>query len=250
LDNSETNLLKHIELAPYLQLATALIGKSRRIGGNQFRHVWATVGILIDYKIIDSATLKAAALHDLKEDVPYVYSPERINNLDEDGPKVVKIIEELSIRDNEPKSDYLLRVMLSGSNEAKLIKLADRISNLTDIQLGIFDIEKLKKILDETKEYILPYAKAINYNMYLEINDFINSRSIYAHKTVELIVKKALKNIIKRTQDFNVDIQELITNHSENIIKDIEDTLHLPDTERPIYAFNISRSIEPLELFN
>lgn len=249
MDNLETDLLKHIELAPYLQLATALIGKSRKIGGNQFRHVWATVGILIDYKIIDSATLKAAALHDLKEDAPYLYFPEQIRCIDEDGPKVVEIIEELSIRHNEPKNEYLLRVMLSASTEAKLIKLADRISNLTDIQLGIFDIEKLQSTLNETREYILPYAKAINYNMYLEIKDFIYSRFIYAHKTIELVVNKAIKNIVERTQDFNIDIKEFIINQCDSLILDIEKTTFSPEAYKIIYDLNISRDTGTLELF-
>ena len=46
-------------LAPYLIKATALIGISRKCGGNQFRHQFATLGILIDYKYEDSILLKA-----------------------------------------------------------------------------------------------------------------------------------------------------------------------------------------------
>ena len=62
--------LKSIYLAPYLQLATVLIGKSRYAGGNMFRHQIDTMGILIDYGYIDSVLLKASVIHDLVEDVP------------------------------------------------------------------------------------------------------------------------------------------------------------------------------------
>ena len=42
--------LKNLVLAPYMLKATALIGVSRKCGGNQFRHQFATLGILFDYK--------------------------------------------------------------------------------------------------------------------------------------------------------------------------------------------------------
>ena len=41
--------LKSTFMAPYMQLATALIGKTREGGGNMFRHQLDTMAILIDY---------------------------------------------------------------------------------------------------------------------------------------------------------------------------------------------------------
>ena len=61
--------LKELSLAPYIQLATALIGKSRHAGGNMFRRQIDTLGILIDYGYIDDVILKASLIHDLIEDV-------------------------------------------------------------------------------------------------------------------------------------------------------------------------------------
>ncbi|MDR0927671.1 MAG: hypothetical protein LBO69_07900 [Ignavibacteria bacterium] len=221
MDNFQTYTLKNVELAPYLQLATALIGKSRRIGGNQFRHIWATVGILIDHKVIDSTILKAAALHDLKEDAPGEYYPDQIRKIDRDGPRVVELVEELSIRDGEPKSEYLLRVMVHSSNEAKLIKLADRISNLTDIQLGTFDIVKVQKTISDTEKYILPYAKDVNLNMYNEIVDLIQTRTKYVQKTIELIANKVLGCVKNTINDYESVFQKLADLQVENTIKDI-----------------------------
>ena len=69
--NTEAMLaLKGINLAPYMHLATALIGKSRHAGGNMFRHQMDTLSILIDYGYIDSILLKASVVHDTVEDIP------------------------------------------------------------------------------------------------------------------------------------------------------------------------------------
>ena len=49
MDNQSMMQLRGIYLAPYMQLATALIGKARFAGGDMFRHQIDTMGILIDY---------------------------------------------------------------------------------------------------------------------------------------------------------------------------------------------------------
>jgi len=243
MDNNETNALRNTILAPYLQLATALIGKSRRIGGNQFRHVWATVGILIDHKIIEPAILKAGVLHDLKEDAPSQYFPEQIRSIDSDGQRVVELIEELSIRPCEPKSEYLLRVMTTGSREAKLIKMADRISNLTDIQLGVFDISKVHKVLFDTEKYIVPYAKEINENMYNEILDLIDTRTKYVHRTIEPIVSKVINNVIDKVKNLDEEANKLAYIQLENSLKNLQ--LLLMSQENKIELENeIIRDIE------
>jgi GTP pyrophosphokinase len=234
MNNNETAILKNIELAPYLQAATALIGKSRKIGGNQFRHVWATVGILIDHKIINPVILKAGVLHDLKEDSPDNYYPDQISRIDKDGPRVVQVVEELSRPIGEPKPEYLIRVMTDSSKEAKIIKLADRISNLTDIQLGIFDIQGVNKTLDETIKYILPYAQDINENMYLEMADLISSRTKYVQRTVELITCKVIDNIVSKINNVNdeyLKLTELQIKHAINNIVSVEKMLPQRDTE-------------------
>ena len=57
-------------MAPYIVKAMALIGVRRRAGSNMFRHQISTMGILLDYKIVDPVLLKAAVIHDLFEDAP------------------------------------------------------------------------------------------------------------------------------------------------------------------------------------
>jgi GTP pyrophosphokinase len=248
MDNNKTNSLRYIILAPYIQVASALIGKSRKIGGNQFRHTWATTGILIDYKIVVPAILKAGLLHDLKEDAPELYFPDQIRNIDVDGPRVVELIEELSIRPGEPKHEYLLRVMTTGSYEAKIIKLADRISNLTDIQLGTFDVNKLNKTLAETEKYILPYAKDVNENMFYEIQDFIHRQTKYAHKTIELVVNKVMENVVDRIQDLDVAFEKKICDKCGTLVNKIEKLFSNPKENTEDNMKIVSQNIEELGL--
>jgi GTP pyrophosphokinase len=174
--------LGRMTLAPYIVKAMALVGVRRRGGSNMFRHQISTLGILLDYKIIDPVILKAAVIHDLFEDaagMPGVSEAE-ITRIDVDGPAVYALVMEVTIRNvngmTEPKSEYLLRVMREGSSRAKVLKLADRISNLTALGF-VHDPSFVHRYLEETRQYILPYAEAINANMYLELSDLVASRA-------------------------------------------------------------------------
>ncbi len=168
-------------LAPYIFKAMALIGVRRRAGSNMFRHQMSTLGILLDYKFIDPVLLKAAVIHDLFEDasgMPGV-SRQEIVSIDEDGQAVYDLVMELTIRIvdgvKEPKSVYLMRVMLAGSPRAKILKLADRISNM--FALGfVHEDAFIEKYLEETRRYILPFAEQINADMFRELSDLVADR--------------------------------------------------------------------------
>src|SRR5437588_9598531 len=109
--------LGNITLAPYIHKAMALIGVRRKSGSNMFRHQISTMGILLDYKILDSVILKASVIHDLFEDaagMPGV-TQEDIVSIDEDGPAVYNLVMEVTIRIlnevREAKPEYLTRIM-------------------------------------------------------------------------------------------------------------------------------------------
>jgi (p)ppGpp synthase/HD superfamily hydrolase len=180
MDNIETNL-GNITMAPYIVKAMALIGVRRRSGSNMFRHQISTMGILLDYKMIDPVLLKAAVIHDLFEDAPAMpgVSEEEIKRIDEDGPAVYELVMEVTIRVTgairEPKSEYLLRIMQSGSRRARILKLADRISNITALGF-VHDVAFVEKYLRETRSYILPYAESINPDMFRELSDLVDNR--------------------------------------------------------------------------
>jgi (p)ppGpp synthase/HD superfamily hydrolase len=176
--------LGRITMAPYIVKAMALIGVKRRAGSNMFRHQISTMAILLDYKVIDPVLLKAAVIHDLFEDaagMPGVTEAE-IVNIDEDGAAVYRLVMEVTIRvvdgKKEPKTQYLARVMRQGSQQAKILKLADRISNLWALGF-VHDVAFVRRYIEETRTCILPHAEAVNRDMFRELSDLTDSRTYY-----------------------------------------------------------------------
>lgn len=175
--------LRRLTLAPYIVKATALIGVRRRGGSNMFRHQLSTMAILLDYKVIDPVLLKASVIHDLFEDAATLpgVSEEEIARIDADGPAVFALVMEVTIRTangtRESKAEYLRRIMQEGSPRARLLKLADRISNLTALGF-VHDASFVRHYLDETRAYILPYAEAVNTDMFRELSDLVENRQL------------------------------------------------------------------------
>lgn len=168
--------LRNLVLAPYILKATALIGVQREVGGNQFRHSFSTLGILLDYKFYNnSILLKASLLHDLLEDLPETQVDE-IRWIDSDGTAVVDLVLEVTKRKEETKSEYLQRVLEKGSDNAMILKCADRISNLTDLHRDIQTEERISGYLDQTEKYVLPMARKVNADMLFELTDLIAKR--------------------------------------------------------------------------
>lgn len=180
MDDIERSL-RNLTLAPYIVKAMALIGVRRRGGSNMFRHQLSTMAILLDYKVLDPVLLKAAVIHDLFEDAPGMpgVTEGEIVRIDSDGPVVYALVMEVTIRTTdgvrEPKSEYLLRIMQSGSPKARLLKLADRISNLTALGY-VHDAAFVRRYLDETRMYVLPHAERVNADMFKELSDLVDSR--------------------------------------------------------------------------
>ncbi len=168
--------LRNLVLAPYILKATALIGISRRVGGNQFRHAFSTLGILFDYKYFnDSVLLKASLIHDLLEDLPSTLVDE-IRHTDYEGFQVVDLVLEVTKKVDETKSDYLQRILDSGSRNALILKCADRISNLTDLHRDTDSDIKIVEYLEQTEKYVIPMAIKVNQDMVFELTDMIKKR--------------------------------------------------------------------------
>ncbi|WP_010255699.1 HD domain-containing protein [Treponema primitia] len=169
--------LKGTFLAPYMQLATALIGKVREGGGNMFRHQLDTMATLIDYGYIDSVLLKASIVHDLIEDVPD-FNHNLLLATDFEGPEVYDLVLEVTRFPNETKPEFLTRIRESASREAKILKVADRISNM--ISLGfVLNVEFIGRYTEETVKYIIPIAEEVNTAMLGELNSLVESRRKY-----------------------------------------------------------------------
>jgi (p)ppGpp synthase/HD superfamily hydrolase len=160
----------NINVWPYIELSRVLINKKRRGTGNMFRHQLETFSILLEYGYTDPVLLKAALIHDLFEDGQKVGFSDfkSIMTVDEDGKEVYDLVQELSIRAEndieEPKDQFLERIMNKGSQRARVLKLADRLSNINSLPASK-DIPFIKKYIEETILHILPYAQGIDKNL-------------------------------------------------------------------------------------
>lgn len=177
MNTQDMLVLKGIYLAPYMQLATLLIGKERHAGGNMFRHQIDTMGTLIDYGYIDSVLLKAAVIHDVLEDIPD-FNRNQILEIDSESGQVYDLVMEVTKLEGQTKPDYLKRIIQKGSHKAKVLKCADRISNM--ISLGfVTDPGFIERYCDETELYIFPIALEVNFDMYQELIQLVISRRQY-----------------------------------------------------------------------
>lgn len=177
MDSQQMQTLSGMRLAPYMQLATGLIGKARHAGGNMFRHQMDTLAILIDYGYIDSVLLKASVVHDTVEDIPD-FNRNQIINADNEGQAVLDLVLEVTRREDEDKRQFLKRILDTGSQKAKILKCADRISNM--ISLGyVTDPKFIERYCDETEFFLLPMSLEVDFNMYQELINLIMTRRRY-----------------------------------------------------------------------
>ncbi len=168
--------LQNLVLAPYILKATALIRVERKVGGNQFRHCFSTLGILLDYKFFeDSILLKACLLHDLLEDIPET-QVEEIRYIDNESHLVVDLVLEVTKQKNEAKEHYLQRILDKGSRKAMLLKCADRISNLTDLHRDTHSDQSIADYLNQTEQFVIPMAQKVNADMVIELTDLVRRR--------------------------------------------------------------------------
>jgi (p)ppGpp synthase/HD superfamily hydrolase len=139
---------------------------------------------LIDYGYIDSVLLKAAVVHDLIEDVPE-FNHNNLLNIDYESPAVYDLVLEVTRLPEETKDQFLTRILKTGSHSAKVLKVADRISNM--IALGfVINTEFISRYTEETAVYIFPIAEEVDKAMLAELKSLVESRRTY----VSALMKK------------------------------------------------------------
>ena len=180
MSNDDMLKIKNLTLAPYIQLAISLIDKPRQAGGNTFRHQLDTFTILVDYGYCDAVLLKASVIHDVIEDIPG-FDQNIIRNIDNEGNAVLALALEVSKKVGETKANFLTRIKNNGSLKAKILKCADRISNVISLGL-VIDLKFVERYIKETEKYIYPIAEEVNVYMLQELKDLVKSRYILLGK--------------------------------------------------------------------
>ena len=142
-----------------------------------FRHQLATMATLVDYGYIDSVLIKASIVHDLLEDVPD-FNRNLLISIDYESPAVYELVLEVTRNPNETKPEFLTRVLERGSRRAKLLKVADRISNMIDLGF-VINTAFIHRYTEETVRYIFPIAEEVDKAMLSELESLVESRRNY-----------------------------------------------------------------------
>jgi len=98
---------------------------------------------------------------------------------------VYDLVLQVSRSPQETKATFLTRIRESGSKNAKILKCADRISNM--ISLGfVMNTEFIARYTEETVNYIYPIAADVNKDMLSELESLVASRRKYMASLVNL----------------------------------------------------------------
>ncbi|HEX2910840.1 MAG TPA: HD domain-containing protein [Chloroflexia bacterium] len=125
-------------------------GQSRDGGERYFNHPRAASLILIEQGVYDHEVIIAALLHDVMED-SFILTWEDLEYIF--GSRVCTIVKQVTKESWMAKEEYMPR-LVNGLPEAWLVKLADRLHNMST--LDTCTREKQLKQIKETREKIMP----------------------------------------------------------------------------------------------
>lgn len=146
-------------------------GQDREGGGRYFEHPKEAALILLDQGVTDHEVIIAALLHDVMEDSFILTWPDLEYIF---GSHLCTIVKQLTKEPGLPKEQYIPR-LVNGVPEAQLVKLADRLHNLTT--LGGVKREKQLKQVKETREKIFQISdKLVQNPRYGELAGWFKAR--------------------------------------------------------------------------
>lgn len=125
--------------------------QKRKQGTPYYLHPVAVCRILYNKGIKDGNVLTAALFHDLIEDTTVTY--DEIKEISNE--KVAKIVKLLSKEKGYKMAEYIKGIREDKS--AKLVKLADRLHNLSEATSGTEEFQK--KYIKETEDWYVDLAK-------------------------------------------------------------------------------------------
>jgi hypothetical protein len=177
---AEKNLFENKLIRSSIDQAVLSHGKQKRVGGGNYleEHIFpVTYSVINNYKKVTPEIISSAILHDVLEDDPSFQNTEGENKFKEVyGKKVfdnVSLLTKPDCNDFEgenigTKKRHALEYYFSWINlapeEVKIIKIVDRENNIFSAHK--FNEEKMKKYINETKKYILPFSKEISPQYY------------------------------------------------------------------------------------
>lgn len=153
-------------------------GQMRKNGKEYITHPERTKEILKEIGIVDEDYLLAALFHDLLEDTNT--SDKEI--LKYSNERVLKVVKDLTKEEDYIMEEYMENI--KKDEMSTLVKLADRLSNLEDLE-STNDEEFIYRYIDDTEKWFLDLAKGTIleeqvYNKYNKLRDkYGESRNKY-----------------------------------------------------------------------
>ena len=133
-------------------------GQNREGGGRYFEHPKEAALILLEQGVTDYEVIIAALLHDVMEDSFILTWPDLEYIF---GSRICAIVKQLTKEAGLPKEQYIPR-LVNGLPEAQLVKLDDRLHNLST--LASCKREKQLKQIKETREKIFQLTDKLAQN--------------------------------------------------------------------------------------
>jgi len=198
LSNEEKDRLRII----YKFVQTKMKKLKRKSWEPYFNHCIRTAQILIEECNIENLdVILLALMHDIKEDTNTYNETMKIiwsEKIKEEIFLLSKNDENIKINNKIQRNKQYFERLQQVDDEAVLfVKIADRIDNLRTM-IWVFSLEKIKKKLNETKQYILPLAEKLK-NKYYEPYEILLNSIIYIEKYLkEVKANEELTNLLSK----------------------------------------------------
>ncbi|HEY1626436.1 MAG TPA: HD domain-containing protein [Streptosporangiaceae bacterium] len=143
------------DVAAAVEFATRRHGEQKRpTGAPYLEHLLEALEVLVrGARITERDILCAAVLHDVVEDTPCT-----VQDITQSfGPHIAELVEWVTIPQDQAKEAYL-RQLTQAPDDAKLVKLADRVSNVQTLRN--LRLEKQRSYYAQTVTYIVPMAQS------------------------------------------------------------------------------------------
>lgn len=130
-------------------------GQKRNDGVEYIAHPIRVASYLIALGFDDDEVIAAALGHDVIEDTMMDFDGLMNRGYTE---TVARLIEWLTTPEKLDKEKHLINMLRDAPFEVLLIKIADRINNVSDMA-GVFKHDRLVRYLEETRAYIYPMVR-------------------------------------------------------------------------------------------
>lgn len=193
--------IKGYALAKNLKQTLIALAYARRLHDGQYRkdgqpyivHPLKVCSTLINYGVEDDIVLAASLLHDVVEDCAEklpLHGKELVTEfgLNPEVLEIIRILSKDSGLDEYELSLYFQKIR--DNPRALLVKLSDRLHN--SATLYTFSLEKMRKYVNETKQFILPIASygKLYYPEYSNVYTILKSGIYSLNNSMEIMLNK------------------------------------------------------------